>query len=114
MTYKETEKAWAKYKGIPTAPPISAPKDLLIKKYAPPPFTGALVAMADIDKEVRKVMVVERVTISKVPINPTLPTTQPNLRYMITPQIVSKDGVKTPPKVPSLAEPAFFILFIFI
>jgi hypothetical protein len=32
ITYKETENAWARYRGIPTAPPISAPNDLLIKK----------------------------------------------------------------------------------
>jgi hypothetical protein len=41
------------------------------------------------------------VTIIKVPRRPTFPTTQPKRRYIITPRIVSMDGVKTPPKVPS-------------
>ena len=77
-------------------------------------MTGAFVAMAEMDKEVRKVMVVESVTINRVPINPTFPTTQPNLRYMITPRIVSKEGVKTPPKVPSLVELVLFIFLMFI
>jgi hypothetical protein len=60
--------------------------------------------MAEIEREVRKVMAVDRVTINKVPIKPTFPTTQPNLRYMIAPRMVRRDGVKTPPKVPSLVD----------
>jgi len=56
--------------------------------------------MAEIDKEVRKVIEVERVTIANVPSKPTLPTTQPKRRYIITPKIVRIDGVYTPPNVP--------------
>jgi len=43
---------------------------------------------------------VHMVTMTRVPRSPTLPTTHPNRRYMITPRIVRIDGVKTPPKVP--------------
>ena len=84
---------------MPTAPPISTPNDLLIKKYAPPPFTGALVAMDAMDSEVRKVMDVPKVTMINVPISPTLPTTHPKRKYMITPSTVRMEGVKTPPNV---------------
>jgi hypothetical protein len=60
---------------------------------------GAFVAIAAIDKAVRNVIEVEIITIANVPISPTLPTTQPKRKYIITPKIVSIDGVKTPPKV---------------
>tara|TARA_R110002096_G_scaffold386418_2_gene580452 strand:+ start:178072 stop:178335 length:264 start_codon:yes stop_codon:yes gene_type:complete len=63
--------------------------------------------MAAIDKEVRKVIAVDNTTIIKLPIRPTFPTTQPNLRYIITPRMVSKEGVKTPPKVLSLISVPF-------
>ena len=43
----------------------------------------------------------EIMMISQVPKSPALPTTQPKRKYMITPNIVSKVGVKTPPKVPN-------------
>jgi hypothetical protein len=61
--------------------------------------------MDAIDREVRKVMLVDSVTIMRVPIRPTFPTTHPKRRYMITPRIVRIEGVNTPPKVPSLLEP---------
>ena len=69
--------------------------------------------MEAMDKEVRKVMLVEIVTITKVPISPTLPTTHPNRRYMITPRMVRTEGVNTPPKVPSPSgrPGATFLLF---
>ena len=81
------------------APPISMPNDLLIKKYAPPALTGALVAIEAMESEVKKVIEVPKVTIISVPISPTLPTTHPKRRYIITPTTVRIDGVKTPPKV---------------
>jgi hypothetical protein len=59
------------------------------------------VAIAAMDKAVKNVMAVARVTIKSVPMSPTFPTTQPNRKYMITPRIVRIEGVKTPPKVPS-------------
>ena len=37
-----------------------------------------------------------------------LPTTAPKRMYMITPSMVSTEGVKTPPKVPN-----FFCMFIY-
>lgn len=61
--------------------------------------------MAAMERAVRKVMRVERVTMRRVPARPTFPTTHPNLRYMMTPRIVRMDGVNTPPNVPN--PPAF-------
>jgi hypothetical protein len=57
--------------------------------------------MAATDKAVTKVIEVETVTIRSVPNSPTLPSTHPNRRYMITPRIVRIEGVNTPPNVPS-------------
>src|SRR6056297_3881265 len=53
------------------------------------------------DKAVHKVIKKEIIIINHAPKSPALPTTQPNLRYMITPKMVRKVGVKTPPKVPN-------------
>ncbi|MEJ2503387.1 MAG: hypothetical protein P8177_08760 [Gemmatimonadota bacterium] len=50
---------------------------------------------------VRKVIDVASVTITSAPSSPTLPTTHPKRRYMITPRMVRIDGVNTPPNVPS-------------
>jgi hypothetical protein len=52
------------------------------------------------ERDVKKVMLVERVTIIRVPSKPTLPTTHPKRRYIITPKMVKIEGVKTPLKVP--------------
>ncbi|AHM58689.1 hypothetical protein D770_02085 [Flammeovirgaceae bacterium 311] len=54
------------------------------------------------DSDVRKVMEVDSVTIIKVPIRLTFPTTQPKRKYMNTPRIVNNEGVNTPPNVPDL------------
>jgi len=72
------------------------------------------------ERAVKNVIAVEMVTIRRVPIRPTFPTTHPNLRYMITPKMVSIDGVNTPPNVlkpvsddfrtSSLSGNSFFIL----
>jgi hypothetical protein len=67
--------------------------------------------MEAMDKPVKKVMLVERVTMIKVPIRPTFPTTQPKRRYMITPKMVRIEGVKTPPKVPN---PLLLALVLFV
>lgn len=56
-------------------------------------------AMDAIESAVRKVMDVPSVTIDSVPSKPTLPTTHPKRRYIITPTTVRMEGVKTPPKV---------------
>ena len=74
-------------------------------------------AMDAMDNEVRKVIEVANVTMISVPISPTLPTTQPKRKYMITPKTVSMDGVNTPPKVfscPPLFVLTFLITKIFI
>lgn len=39
--------------------------------------------------------------ITMAPNRPAFPTTQPRRMYMITPKIVSMDGVKTPANVPN-------------
>ena len=52
------------------------------------------------ESPVRNVIEVARVTMTRVPPQPTLATTQPKRRYMITPKIVRIEGVYTPPKVP--------------
>ena len=70
-----------------------------MRKYAPPALTGALVAIDAMEREVKKVMEVANVTMINVPIKPTLPTTHPKRKYMITPNTVSIEGVNTPPKV---------------
>lgn len=67
--------------------------------------------MDAMDSAVRKVIEVPRVTIASVPRRPTLPTTHPKRRYIITPNTVSMDGVKTPPKV---FKPAALFLILFL
>jgi hypothetical protein len=60
-----------------------------------------LVVIADIDKAVHKVIRNDTIIISQVPSSPALPTTQPILKYIITPSIVRIEGVKTPENVPN-------------
>jgi hypothetical protein len=83
------------------APPNSKPRLREIKKYSPPTPTLILVATAETDKAVMKVMDVEMVTIISAVQRPTFPTIQPKRKYMITPRIVRIEGVKTPRKVPN-------------
>ena len=56
-------------------------------------------AIDAMESAVRKVIDVPSVTIASVPRRPTLPTTHPKRRYIITPTMVRMEGVKTPPKV---------------
>ena len=60
-----------------------------------------LVATADADSAVMKVIELASSTTSRVTGRPRLPTTQPKRRYMIRPRMVSTLGVKTPRKVPN-------------
>ena len=60
-----------------------------------------LVAMAEMERVVRKVMEVAMVTIKRVEGRPTFPRTQPKRKYMTTPKMVRMLGVKTPLKVPN-------------
>jgi len=73
-----------------------------------------LVDIAAIESEVKKVIEVAKVTISSVHKKPTLPTTHPKRRYIITPRIVSIEGVKTPPKVfnPAFLCNCFFAIIL--
>jgi hypothetical protein len=61
-----------------------------------------LVATADADSAVMKVIELASSTTSSVTGRPRLPTTHPKRRYMMRPRIVSTLGVKTPRKVPNL------------
>jgi hypothetical protein len=70
--------------------------------------------MAARDREVRKVIEVARVTIIRLPSNPTFPTTQPNRRYIITPSMVRMEGVKTPAKVLSPVDFTGLTLFLIL
>jgi hypothetical protein len=56
--------------------------------------------MEAIERPVKNVIPVERLTMAKVPISPTFPTTQPKRRYIMTPRMVKMEGVNTPPNVP--------------
>ncbi len=49
-----------------------------------------------------------------VPIRPALPTTQPILKYIITPKIVRIEGVKTPAKAPNFFFDAIYSLKILL
>ena len=60
-----------------------------------------LVARAETDSAVRNVIAVEMVTMIRVGMRPTFPSTQPKRRYMTTPSIVRIFGVKTPVSVPN-------------
>ncbi len=60
-----------------------------------------LVAIADADNAVMKVIELASSTTSRVTGRPRLPTTHPKRRYMMRPRIVSTLGVKTPSKVPN-------------
>ena len=62
-------------------------------------------------------MEVAKVTIISVPMRPTFPTTQPKRKYIITPNTVRMEGVKTPPNVFNFfAEftDSFLIIILFI
>ncbi len=65
-----------------------------------------LVATAEIERAVTKVMALARATMPKVGSSPALPITQPARRYMMTPRMVRIEGVKTPMKAPSFLRSA--------
>ena len=69
--------------------------------YAPPAPILIFVVIDYMESAVDSVIVNERIIIIHAPISPAFPTTHPSLKYIITPSIVSKVGVKTPPKVPN-------------
>lgn len=87
---------------MPIAPPMVTPRLRDIRKYSPPVPIGILVATADADNPVINDIELHKSTIKIVPSRPTLETTQPKRRYMITPNMVKTLGVKTPRKVPNL------------
>jgi hypothetical protein len=53
------------------------------------------------ERLVRNVIELARVTMTSVRGRPTLPSTQPRRRYMMTPRMVRMLGVKTPLNVPN-------------
>lgn len=95
-----TETAWARKNTTPIEPPYSAPSARLIMKYAPPPLTRVFVAIAESESAVSVVIAFDATTMASAVHRPAFPTTWPKRRNMMTPRIVSVQGVKTPPKVP--------------
>jgi hypothetical protein len=65
------------------------------------------VVIAGMESAVHRVIEKEMTMINQAPTRPAFPTTQPKRRYMMTPKMVSRVGVKTPPKVPN------FVIFVF-
>jgi hypothetical protein len=78
--------------------------------YAPPAPILIFVVIDDILNAVHVVIRKATIIISHAPSKPAFPTTQPSLRYMITPSIVRRVGVKTPPKVLNFLGAAMSIL----
>ena len=97
--YIVTAKPWEMYLGIPKLPPTSSPRDWEIIAYAPPAPILIFVVIDDMDNAVQSVMPNEIIMINHAPSSPPLPTTHPNLKYIITPSMVKSVGVNTPPKV---------------
>ena len=64
-----------------------------------------LVATADMDRAVQKVIVLASSRMAMAWTTPPVPTTKPALMKRITPRMVRMLGVKTPPKVPRRAAP---------
>ena len=112
--YIVTASPWEMYLGIPRLPPISSPKDLETIAYAPPEPMRMFVLTEDIDKAVQVVMRNETIIINHAPKSPAFPTTHPSRKYIITPRIVNKVGVNTPPKVPNfliVGEAIYFFVY---
>ena len=93
------ERAKAKNNAMPMAPPYSAPRTRDMRKYAPPPFTGMFVLIAEMEREVVKVIDFAIINMITAPTRPAWPTTKLARMNMITPKIVRIAGVKTPAKV---------------
>ena len=88
---------------MPMLPPKSGPSTREIMKYTPPTRIRRLDAMADRLNEVSVVMVLDSARIARPSHNPAWPVTNPVRMNMITPRMVSTQGVNTPPKVPKRA-----------
>lgn len=63
---------------------------------APPALIRILVTMDDMDNAVNNVIAVANVMMPIAPTTPALPTTHGPRRYIMTPRMVSRVGVKTP------------------
>jgi hypothetical protein len=81
-------------------PPTPRPRDWEIMEKAPPAPILMLVVMEDRDRPLVVVMMKDVRMMSQAPRRPAFPTTHPSRRYMITPRMVRRVGVKTPAKVP--------------
>jgi len=69
---------------------------------APPEPILILLMMDAMERAVVVVMEYATTIISQAPGSPTLPTTHPSRRYMITPMIVRSVGIYTPVSIPNL------------
>ena len=72
------------------------PSDLEIMKYIPPDRIRPLVDTAAIDMAVMVVTTLHRVIIANPSTSPAWPITHVNLRNNITPQMLRRQGIKTP------------------
>ncbi len=82
------------------APPISRPNDFEIIENAPPGPTRMFVTNEAIDRLVQPVIAKDIPMMRYAPASPALPTTQPSRKNKMTPKMVNKVGVNTPPKTP--------------
>jgi hypothetical protein len=65
-----------------------------------------LVAIAEMEKPVRSVIDLAITRMIRALRTPACPTTKPARMNMITPKMVSIDGVNTPPNVPNFFAPS--------
>jgi len=72
------------------------------------------VAIEEILKPVVMEMTWAITTMMIDPHKPALPTTQPSLRYIITPKMVRIEGVNTPPKAPNFFLPLVNAILLLI
>jgi hypothetical protein len=77
------------------------PRDRVIIENAPPEPILILLMIDAMERAVVVVIKKARIIISQAPASPTLPTTHPSRRYMITPMIVSNVGTYTPVSIPN-------------
>lgn len=71
-------------------------------EYAPPGPMRILLMIEDIERAVVVVMAKAMRMIVHAPSSPVIPTTQPRRRYIITPRMVRRVGMKTPLTIPNL------------
>ena len=86
-------------------PPKARPNDFKERAYMPPPPTlFKLVTQSDMEKAVANDTVCANTKIITIFGSPTLTANPGNNKKTTAPKIASKEGIKTPEKVPSFGE----------